>query len=125
MIYNTPSKYRRGFGDTLIGCCDEALKHGRTANGIYIKNEMTFNFRRYELEKMKSAIDNIGTHVYVWCEAMRHHDGIPESKNEWLYDKENNVGLLCDEIISLIEGVKKYDKNIFLKIKEKESNSES
>ena len=117
MVYNTPSKYRRGFGDTLISCCDDALKHGRTANGIFLKDETTYNYRRYELEQMKSAVDNIGTHVYVWVEAMRQHDGIDPKKDIWLYDKENEIGLRCDKIISLIEGVKKYDKKQLRKIK--------
>lgn len=119
LIYNTPSKYRHSFGDTLILCCDEALRHGRTANDIYVKDDQTLNLRLYELSQMKAAIDNVGTHVYVWIEAVRHHDGISPEKTAKYYDKEERIGILCDHIIALIEGVKRSDKIRYKEMKEK------
>lgn len=65
LIYNTPSKYRHSFGDTLIMDCDKALLHGRTANDIWVTDKQSLNYRQYELSQMKSAIDNICTHTYV------------------------------------------------------------
>lgn len=122
MVYNTPSKYRKGFGETLIADCDDALKHGRSANGVKIHDIQTFNQREYELIQMQSAIDNIATHTYIWCEAMRQHDGISEKQSVWLYNKEDNVGLKCEKIIKLIGGVKKYDEKTIEEI-EKKNNS--
>lgn len=120
LIYNTSSKYRHSFGDMLIHDCDDALKHGRTANDIFVKDEQTLTYRLYELSQMKSAVDNIGTHVYLYIEVLRHHDGISTNKTGKLYDRENRIGELIDNIVSLIEGVKRSDKRRF-----KESNSKS
>lgn len=121
-IYNTPSKYRRGFGDTIVGLCDSAMLNGRIANGIYVKDKESLDLRLYHLEQMKASIDNICTHVYIWVEAMRQHDGISSNENEKLYDKEYDIGLYCDEIISLIEGVKRSDKKLYkTKIKKEET----
>lgn len=113
IIYNTSSKYRKGFGDTLIADCDKALYHGRVANGIFIRDKKTYEDRRLELEKMKAAIDNIGTHTYIWLEAIRHNDGISEKENAKLYDREDEIGGYVDRIIALIEGVKKTDRKTY------------
>ena len=110
LIYNTSSKYRRGIGDRLIWLCDSALYHGRIANGIHVKSSNSLDQRLYELEKMKAAIDNIGTLVYIWIEAIREHDGVSKKEDEKLYNKEDDIGFRCEHIITLIDNLKKSDK---------------
>ena len=113
LIYNTSSKYRHSFGDTLIMDCDKALLHGRTANDIWVTDKQSLNYRQYELSQMKSAIDNICTHTYVWLECVRKHDGISTQKMGKLYERENRIGELCDIIVGLINGVKRSDRARF------------
>lgn len=115
LVYNTSSKYRHGVGDRLIWLCDSALYHGRIANGIYVKTEHTLETRLYELEKMRSAIDNVGTFTYLWIETIRDHDGVSKKEDEKLYKKEDDIGFRCDHIINLIDNLKASDKERFKK----------
>ena len=111
VIYNTPSKYRHSFGDTLIRECNRAMYHGRVANDIYLQNEQTRAERLYELSKMKAAVDNICTQAYIWAETILMHDGLSSKQKEKMYKFEESVGNHCDKIISLIEGQKRYVKD--------------
>lgn len=113
LVYKAPSKYRNTFGDMMIKDCTEAIKHGRCANDIYVTDKTTLDQRLYELSQMKACIDNVGTNAYVWMELIRKHDGIDSKLSEKYYDKENEIGEACDNIIALIDGVKKSDKRLF------------
>lgn len=121
IIPKVPAKHRSSFGDTLIKDCDLALFHGRVANRTHVRSSGSLHYRRNHLIEMEAAVDNIGTHTYIWLETVRAHDGIERRLDDKLYKAEDRIGLLCDETIGLIEGLIRSDSDRFNNGKENNS----
>lgn len=113
ITYNVPSKYRKAFGDKLIGLCSDALYHGTTANRIRIRNEGTYDSRYLHLTEMSSCVDEVARQTYLWLETVREHDGISKDLDDKFYKYEDDIGGRCDEITRLINGVIRSDHEIY------------
>ena len=111
IVANKPKKYKENFGDHLIKTSLEALELVQTANTIYLRKEtpqQDRDFRRTCLIKAKAKIQHVSTVNYIFLELCRNQDGI---KGEKIAKGEAKIGKMCGEIVSLINGVIKSDKN--------------
>lgn len=122
IVHTLPKKYYSSYGDILIKDCEKALFYGRTANNIWVgNNKELLTERLSNLAKMRAAVDNVATYVYIWGETVRKHDGFSADKMSKIYDRENEIGDMCNDIISMIDKLKKSDKERF----KNRNNSES
>ena len=109
IVHNTAGKYKDTYGAIMIHNCERAMYHGRVANEIKIVNIQTYDTRYTELKKMKANIDNVATYAFIWFEEIRNFDGANQKIISKTYKWENQIGDLADLIISLIDGVIRYD----------------
>lgn len=126
IVHNTASKYKDTYGSILIKNCERAIFHGRAAQNIYIKDDLTLDQRLYEIAQARAAVDNLATYTYIWFETIRRHDGISEKDFARFFDYEEEVGDKCNTIIKLLDGLKRSDKEHYKEYKKKHrNNSES
>lgn len=115
MVVNTSKKYQDSIGAMLIHDCDEALRHGKVANAIYVMSRQDLDNRSYELNQMRGAIDTIPCHIHIWAKVMKDSDAVSRNIKSKLQSKEERVAKMCELILRLIDGLKKSDRQRFKK----------
>lgn len=113
IVKKTPKAYQRLLGTTLFNECVVALRHGKTANSIFVQNQDQLDRRQYELTQMRGAIDAIPCHVHAWAELMQNCSSIPNTYKSTLSEKEERIARKCESIIKMIDGLKRSDRNRF------------
>ena len=113
---NGPKKYKANYGDFIIRTGLEALQLAQYANSIYISANMyeeSFIEREMCLKKAESLIDNLSTTCQIYFELF-HESG---TSNDKIAHKKEHIGSKANEIISLLKGVQKSDKERYRKFK--------
>lgn len=116
MCENGPKKYRNNYADHIIKTALKALQLAQYANSIYLSKNTTeeeFNERELALKKAASLVDNIATTADIYLEFTR---GCGVS-NDKVNKRQEEIGTTADEIISLLKGVEKSDKERYKKYK--------
>lgn len=114
-IKKTPKDYKDCIGKVLFEECVVALRHGKTANAIFVKTQRDLDNRKYELNQMRGAIDSIPCHMCAWSRSLRNSNAVSQAYKKTLAKKEERISEQCEKIIKLIDGLKKSDSSRFKK----------
>ena len=113
---NGPKKYRNNYADHIIKTALKALQLAQYANSIYLSKDTTeeeFNERERCFKKAISLVDNIATTADIYLEFTRSN-GVSNDKVD---KREEEIGTTANEIIALLQGVLKSDKERYKKYK--------
>jgi hypothetical protein len=113
---NSPKKYRANYADHIIKTGLKALQLAQYGNSIYLSKATTedaFNEREMSFKKAESLVDNIATTSQIYLELVRKC-GVP---NEKIAKRQEYIGAKANEIISLLQGVQKSDRERYKKYK--------
>lgn len=111
---NSSKKYKANYADFIIRTGLEALQLAQYGNSIYLNKNTTeeeFFTREMCFKKAESLVDNIATTSQIFLELTRK-DGTP---NEKVAKRQEYIGSKTNEIISLLKGVEKSDKERYKK----------
>lgn len=113
---NAPKKYRANYADHIIKTGLKALQLAQYGNSIYLSKETAkedFIERERCFKKAASLIDNISTTAQIYLELTRNSG----TSSEKILKQQEYIGTKANEIISLLQGVQKSDKERYKKYK--------
>lgn len=113
---NAPKKYRANYADHIIKTGLKALQLAQYGNSIYISKETSdedFKERGRCFKKAVSLIDNISTTAQIYLELTKNSG----TSSEKVLKQQEYIGTKANEIISLLQGVQKSDKERHKKYK--------
>jgi hypothetical protein len=113
---NSPKKYRANYADFIIKSGLEALQLAQYGNSIYLSKSTTdeeFLERQMCFKKAESLIDNIATTAQIFLEFTRRN-GVSSEK---IAKRQEYIGTKANEIIALLKGVQKSDKERIKKLR--------
>ena len=116
MCNNGPKKYKTNYSDFIISSGLKALQYAQYANSIYISKDTPqemFDEREKCLKRAMGLIDNISTTCQIYLELVKGC-GVPNDK---ITKRQEYIGTTTNNIISLINGVMKSDKERYKKYK--------
>ncbi len=113
---NAPKKYRANYADHIIKSGLKALQLAQYGNSIYLSKETSeedFKERIKCFRKAASLIDNISTTAQIYLELIKNGG----ASSEKVLKQQEYIGTKANEIISLLQGVQKSDRERYKKYK--------
>ena len=123
MSMKMPSKYRYIFMDRMINLSADALTHATIANKIFLSDSNFVNdytFRRNNFLLARGEVFSLSAIGYIVCNLYEHSND--QSERKMIMGFRKNIGELCGDAIKSLNGILKFDKDVYAKKMKKKIN---